>query len=62
MVVELEEERPWAWRRDFLLINPAGTLPVLIRQQDKTDQKIRNLSVLRDLPQIGGHFVSLLRY
>ena len=32
-VVELEEERPWAWRHDFLLINPAGTLPVLIRQQ-----------------------------
>lgn len=33
IVVELEEERPWAWRRDFLLINPAGTLPVLMRQQ-----------------------------
>jgi glutathione S-transferase len=33
LVVELEEERPWAWRRDFLLINPAGSLPVLIRQQ-----------------------------
>jgi glutathione S-transferase len=33
MVVELEEERPWAWRRDFLMLNPAGTLPVLIRQQ-----------------------------
>ncbi len=33
MVVELEEERPWAWRRDFLVLNPAGTLPVLIRQQ-----------------------------
>lgn len=33
MVVELEEERPWAWRRDFLLLNPAGTLPVLLRQQ-----------------------------
>jgi glutathione S-transferase len=33
MVVELEEERPWAWRHDFLVLNPAGTLPVLIRQQ-----------------------------
>lgn len=33
MVVELEEERPWAWRHDFLLLNPAGTLPVLLRQQ-----------------------------
>lgn len=33
MVVELEEERPWAWRRDFLVLNPAGTLPVLVRQQ-----------------------------
>ncbi|MBX2806014.1 MAG: glutathione S-transferase family protein [Hyphomicrobiales bacterium] len=31
LVVELEEERPWAWRRDFLMINPAGTLPVLMR-------------------------------
>jgi glutathione S-transferase len=33
MVVELDEERPWAWRHDFLLLNPAGTLPVLIRAQ-----------------------------
>lgn len=33
LVVELEEERPWAWRRDFLMINPAGTLPVLMRPQ-----------------------------
>ncbi|MGI9384498.1 MAG: glutathione S-transferase family protein [Methyloligellaceae bacterium] len=26
--VELEEERPWLWRREFLELNPAGTLPV----------------------------------
>ena len=26
---ELEEERPWLWRRAFLELNPAGTLPVL---------------------------------
>lgn len=32
LVVELEEERPWAWRRDFLAINPAGTLPVLVER------------------------------
>jgi len=32
VVVELEEERPWAWRRDFLLLNPAGTLPVLMER------------------------------
>ncbi len=33
LVVELEEERPWAWRRDFLNLNPAGTLPVLAQRQ-----------------------------
>jgi len=33
LIVELEEERPWAWRRDFLLLNPAGTLPVLVQRQ-----------------------------
>ena len=32
-IVELEEERPWAWRRDFLMLNPAGTLPVLVQRQ-----------------------------
>ena len=30
-------------------------------QIDKTDQKIRNASVLRDLRQISGHWLSLLR-
>jgi glutathione S-transferase len=30
IVVELYEERPWAWRPEFLEINPAGTLPVLL--------------------------------
>jgi glutathione S-transferase len=33
LVVELEDERPWAWRRDFLMLNPAGTLPVLAQRQ-----------------------------
>jgi glutathione S-transferase len=33
LIVELEEERPWAWRRDFVQLNPAGTLPVLIERQ-----------------------------
>jgi len=32
LIVELEEERPWAWRREFLQLNPAGTLPVLIER------------------------------
>ncbi|HUU66841.1 MAG TPA: glutathione S-transferase family protein [Methyloceanibacter sp.] len=27
---ELVEERPWEWRPEFLAINPAGTLPVLV--------------------------------
>lgn len=27
---ELMEERPWERREDFLLLNPAGTLPVLV--------------------------------
>ena len=29
MEVELEEERPWEWRPEFLAMNPAGELPVL---------------------------------
>ena len=33
VIVELEDERPWAWRRDFLMLNPAGTLPVLAQRQ-----------------------------
>jgi glutathione S-transferase len=31
---ELVEERPWEWRPDFLQINPAGSLPVLVRQDE----------------------------
>jgi len=27
---ELAEERPWEWRAEFLKLNPAGTLPVLL--------------------------------
>jgi glutathione S-transferase len=27
---ELAEERPWEWRAEFLALNPAGSLPVLI--------------------------------
>jgi len=30
IIVELQEERPYAWRKPFLEINPAGTLPVLV--------------------------------
>lgn len=36
LLVELEEERPWAWRREFLALNPAGNLPVLVKQDDFT--------------------------
>jgi len=28
--VELAEERPWEWRAEFLALNPAGSLPVLM--------------------------------
>ncbi len=28
--VELNEEKPWEWRPDFLALNPAGTLPVFV--------------------------------
>jgi glutathione S-transferase len=28
--VDLAEERPWEWRPEFLVLNPAGTLPVFI--------------------------------
>lgn len=31
-VVELAEERPWAWRREFLEINPSGATPVLMTE------------------------------
>jgi glutathione S-transferase len=27
---ELVEERPWEWRTEFVALNPAGTLPVLV--------------------------------
>lgn len=30
--VELDEERPWEWRPEFLALNPAGDLPVLALQ------------------------------
>jgi glutathione S-transferase len=32
--VELAEERPWEWRAEFLALNPAGSLPVLISDSD----------------------------
>lgn len=35
VIVELHEERPHAWRRQFLEINPAGTLPVLLLQSGR---------------------------
>jgi len=28
--IELQEDRPWEWRPAFLVLNPAGTLPVFI--------------------------------
>ncbi|MGH1351271.1 MAG: glutathione S-transferase family protein [Methyloligellaceae bacterium] len=28
--VDLQEEKPWEWRQDFLEINPSGMLPVLL--------------------------------
>jgi glutathione S-transferase len=31
---ELAEERPWEWRAEFLALNPAGSLPVLISDND----------------------------
>ncbi len=30
---ELAEERPWEWRRGFVELNPAGTLPVLVTDE-----------------------------
>lgn len=34
VAVSLVEERPWERRRDFLLLNPAGTLPVLVDEEN----------------------------
>ncbi len=36
VVPELQEERPWEWRRDFLELNPAGSLPVLRDDEGST--------------------------
>jgi glutathione S-transferase len=30
---ELAEEKPWEWRRGFVELNPAGTLPVLVTNE-----------------------------
>jgi glutathione S-transferase len=30
---ELTEEKPWEWRKGFIELNPAGTLPVLITDE-----------------------------
>src|SRR5690606_12576196 len=32
--LELIEEKPWARRKEFLAINPAGSLPVLLAEGD----------------------------
>jgi glutathione S-transferase len=34
--LEFREERPWEWNREFLLLNPAGTTPVLLDEPDVT--------------------------
>jgi glutathione S-transferase len=33
VAAELAEEKPWEWRREFLELNPAGTLPVLLTDE-----------------------------
>ncbi|MCC2111555.1 MAG: glutathione S-transferase family protein, partial [Hyphomicrobiales bacterium] len=32
IAVDAIEEHPWARRRDFMALNPAGTLPVLVEE------------------------------
>ncbi len=34
--VDLQEEKPWEWRSDFLDINPSGMLPVLMLDEKKS--------------------------
>ncbi len=34
--LELIEERPWEWRREFLLLNPAGETPVMLDDPELT--------------------------
>lgn len=31
---ELHEERPWEWRPDFIRLNPAGSVPVFVTEDD----------------------------
>lgn len=33
LAFELEEQRPWEWRAEFIELNPAGSLPVLLVEE-----------------------------
>ena len=41
--VELIEENAWAWRKEFLSLNPAGTLPVLLATGRRALQALPSL-------------------
>ena len=50
----LTEERPWDWRPEFLEINPAGSLPVLLVDAgtvwvDDVDRARQSLAALQDV-------------
>lgn len=34
VLVDFLEEKPWEWRQEFLRVNPAGTLPVFVLNDD----------------------------
>ncbi|MEM7620156.1 MAG: glutathione S-transferase family protein [Pseudomonadota bacterium] len=36
ITIECVEEKPWEWRQEFLEVNPAGTLPVLVIDDEIT--------------------------
>jgi glutathione S-transferase len=33
--VELKDERPWEWRQEFVRLNPAGEVPVLVEEDGR---------------------------
>jgi glutathione S-transferase len=58
IVPRLIEERPWERRHEFLVINPAGTLPVLVEEGFPAVPEARTIAEYLDEthgPELGDH-------